>query len=103
VATFTNKKLVASALTTTLSTYYTVPAATKAVIAAITLCNTGAAAARLVTVVIAGITVLSRRSLAVDETLALTFPHVLETADVIQAKQDVGTDVHLYVSGLEVT
>jgi len=100
---FTNKKLAASALTITLDTYYTAPALTKAIISVITLCNTSASTARLVTVVIAGITVLSKRSLAVDETLALSFPHALEAADLIQAKQDVGADVHLYVSGLEVT
>ena len=100
--TFTNKSLAKATLNTVLTTYYTVPANTTAIIGGLTVCNTGNTA-RTVTVVLGGKKLLQDHPLAVAETTGVTVPHTLVAAETIQASQGVGADVDLLMSGVEVT
>jgi|SRR3989304_2991763 len=100
--TFTNKSFAKAALNTVLSTYYTTPANTTAIIGGLTVCNTGNTE-RAVTVNFGGKALLSAVPVAANETVGVTVPHVLDAAETIQAQQDVGTDVELLASGVEVT
>ena len=103
MSTFTNKKLARASLTTTLDTYYTVPGATTTIVTVITLSNSNTSTARTVSVKIGGKFILASYLLATTETLSLSDPHVLATTETIQAQQDVGTDVDLNISGVEIT
>jgi hypothetical protein len=98
----TNKRLCAAGLTATMAIYYTVPAGTRTILGALTLCNTGGSACA-VTVQIGGVSLLFQRSIEPGETLALTVPHCLEAGHTIEAVEVTTGGIEMIASGVEIS
>jgi hypothetical protein len=102
--TFTTKRLAAGAgLPTSLTTYYTVPAATKAVYTSVTFCNTSASLAVSVTLAVGIFVVIQTRPLLPLETLVLQLNIAAPAGEILQASADTTALVHMIVSGVEIT
>ncbi len=108
----TPKRLVSgSQLTTSVATYYTAPAATKARIAAFTATNTSAGAVTITVHLVASAgsasdanVVADAIPLAAGETKAITgaIGHVMEAGGTIQALASAATSISIVVSGYEI-
>lgn len=97
-----------TALTTTLTTLlYTVPAATKAIVKEIILCNTDTTAHDVTITMGAGTavknTILDALSVAGGETKFVTLSTVLKTTETINGGASVGAVVSCIISGVEVS
>ena len=101
----TPKKLAQSALSTTATTYYTVPANAVTQATEIWLVNTNTTTTRTVTIYVHGLTTNNTLSIVAippnGNALYSNSRIVLATTEVLGAKQDIGTDVIMTIYGIE--
>jgi len=97
----TLKKLGSGTLTTGSVTLYTTPAATKAIVKSIILCNYTASDAT-VTIAFAGVNVIYTHTIASYDTLTVQITGVLEATTTITGLASAGTAITYYISGIEV-
>ena len=101
MAVYTPKQMAVVALSITPTDLYTAPAG-GAIVNSISLCNTGTVT-RAVTLKLAGKSLASALAITAKETVILAPNHALVSADTLNASQDVGTDVELIASGVEIS
>lgn len=95
---------------TTLSTFYTVPAATQAIVKNLLLCNTTGTDATITLHFVpsggsAGTTnkVISTYTVKANDTVIIDLSGVLEAGDTIQGLQGTANAITAYISGVEVS
>jgi hypothetical protein len=99
----TIKRLCSGNIGDELTTLYTVPASTKAVVKSISMCNTITSTIK-VTVQLDNICLLLDHDIAPGETLLLSpLDHVLEEEETLKVQSDSANSLAVYVSGRELT
>jgi hypothetical protein len=98
----TAKVLARGTLTDANATLYTVPAATKAVVTNIALCNTGAAA-NDVTLELDGVLIFDDVEVAVGTTIFVDLRQVLDANDLIEGLASTTAEVTYHISGVEIS
>lgn len=97
----TAKVLARGTLTDANTTLYTVPAATKAIITSIVLCNTDSGVQSL-TLELDGVEIAKDLSLAAKTTVTIDIKQVLDAADLIEGLASTTAVVTFHISGVEV-
>ena len=90
-------------LTDSNATLYTVPAATKTIIKALTLCNITASAAT-VSISFASISVIYTYTLLAYDTITIPFfDQIIEATEVIEGSASSSSAITYYMSGKQIT
>lgn len=92
---------VANPAGTTLSTIYTVPVGKSAIVKQFTVCNDTAAAATI-NVKLAGVPLVSLRTLTARETIIIDLSQVLNAGESIEVQAGTANSIYVMASGIEV-
>lgn len=97
----TLKNLYKGTLGTSSATLYTVPAATKAIVKEIILCNKTATDATA-TITFDGVNIICGKTVPKNDSYVVEFHSILETGKIIAGLASAGTAIDVYISGIEV-
>jgi hypothetical protein len=99
----TDKRLCSGTLADSNATLYTVPAVTKTIIKALTLCNKTASPATVI-IKFAGVEVIYTYTILGYDTITIPFfDQMIDATELIEGSASSATTVNYYMSGKEIT
>lgn len=97
----TLKRLYGNTLSTSNTTLYTVPSATKTIVSELILTNkTGTDATA--TILFNGVNIIAGRTVKANNTLVIGLHSLLEATNLIEGSAGTGSAIDVYISGIEV-